>query len=179
MKIALLTALTLFAAFQLSFAEPEPERQLVQLTEERDRALTAATEPIVQLYRTALEHLLQKAIESNDLASAAKIKAAIAGSETGVKSPKTKPATADELKAFLAGTVWNISNQRPDGKILYTLTFLKNGTFQHSDGKTGAWSAQSARDLKLWNWDPATLNEELTQFRAVGTGVVYFGTLKK
>jgi len=180
MKHPIVSLLALVAIVPPLFAEPESEpQQLAQLTEQHDKALAAATDPIHQLYRTALELLLQKANQSEDLASAAKIKAALIRLQSGAPSPKAKAATADDLHAFLAGTVWNISDERPDGEVLYTLTFLKNGTFIHSDGRTGEWSAQSARDLKLWNWDPAALNEDLTQFRAVGTGVIYFGTLKK
>lgn len=179
MKLTILATFAFVAAIQPFLEEPEPEQKLAQITEQHDKALAAATDPIDQLYRTALEQLLQKANESSNPTFAAKVKAAIARLQAGTKSPKGKPTTAGDLKAFLAGTVWNISDDRPDGKVLYTLTFLKNGTFLHSDGRTGAWSAQSARDLKLWNWDPATLNEDLTQFRAVGTGVVYFGNLKK
>jgi hypothetical protein len=179
MKLSTLTAFALVAALQPLCGESEPERELAHLTEQHDRALAAAIDPIDQLYRTALNQLLQKANDSGDLASAEKIKAAIARLQSGTKSPKAKPTTAGDLNAFLAGTVWNISDERPDGEVQYTLTFLKNGTFIHSGGSTGVWSAQSARDLKLWNWDPATLNEDLTQFRAVGTGVIYFGNLKK
>ncbi len=91
------------------------------------------------------------------------------------KPTTPKPASADALYAYLAGTVWNISDGQPDGKVLYTLTFRQDGTFLHSDGRTGAWSPQSPRDLKLWDWDPAALNDDITQFRAVGTGVIYFG----
>ena len=97
-----------------------------------------------------------------------------------IDKPATpKPATADALYPYLAGTVWNISDERPDGKVLYTLTFRQDGTFIHSDGRTGVWSPQSPRDLKLWDWDPGALNDDLTQFRAVGTGVIYFGNLQK
>lgn len=95
------------------------------------------------------------------------------------KPTTPKPATADALRLYLAGTVWNISDGQADGKVLYTLTFRDDGTFLHSDGRTGAWSPQSPRDLKLWDWDPAMLNDDLTQFRAVGTGVIYFGNLQK
>jgi hypothetical protein len=179
MKLIFLTAFAFAAAAQPIFAEPETAQELAQLAEQHDKALAAAIAPIDQLYRTTLDLLLQKANRTEDLASAAKIKAAIARLEAGTASPKGKPGTAEELNAFLAGTVWNISDERPDGKVLYTLTFLKNGTFIHSDGRTGEWSAQSPRDLKLWNWDPAALNDDLTQFRAVGTGVVYFGNLTR
>jgi hypothetical protein len=181
MKLSLVTLLALVAAVHPLRAEPEstPEQVLAQLAEQHDKALTAATDPIHQLYRTALDLMLQKAKASEDMALVAKIESAIARIHPDAKSPGAKPATADELNAYLAGTVWNISDERPDGKVLYTMTFLKNGTFIHSDGRTGAWSAQSPRDLKLWNWDPAALNDDLTQFRAVGTGVIYFGNLKK
>jgi len=175
----LIPIFALVTASQL-FAESKAERDLKQLSEQHGKALAAAREPINQLYRTALDRLLQQANESADLALAAKIKLVITSLQAGTPSPpNSKPTTADDLNAYLAGTVWNISDKSPDGKVLYTLTFLKNGKFLHSDGKTGVWSAQSARDLKLWNWDPATLNDDLTQFRAVGTGVIYFGNLKK
>ena len=179
MKTIIVSAYVILAAVRPLFGDPPAEQELARLTEQHDKALAAATDPINQLYRSALDQLLQKANESNDTELAAKIKDAITRIQSGAKPQKGKPATAEELTAYLAGTVWSISDERPDGKVLYTLTFLKGGTMIHSNGKTGAWSAQSARDLKLWNWDPATLNEDLTQFRGVGTGVIYFGNLKK
>jgi hypothetical protein len=159
--------------------QPKPERELAQLSKQHVKALASATDAINQLYRIALRQLLLKVNASDDLSSVPKIEDAIARLQSAAKPKEGKPTTEDDLFKFLAGTVWNISNERPDGEVLYTLTFLKNGTFIHSDGRTGVWRAQSARDIKLWNWDPANLNEDLTQFRAVGTGVIYFGNLKK
>jgi len=179
MKLILLSVCAVVAAFQPLLADSETEQELARLADQHDKALAAATGPIDQLYRSTLDLLLQKANQAEDAASVAKIKAAIDKLQAGEVSAKAKPGTAEELNAFLAGTVWNISDEKPDGKVLYTLTFLKNGTFVHSDGRTGEWSAQSPRDLKLWNWDPAALNDDLTQFRAVGTGVIYFGNLKR
>ncbi len=141
--------------------EPAPkksaiEEQLAQLNSRHAKLLADTTAPVHQLYRNSLKKLLQQAEDSGNTTVAMKI-----------------------LTAYLEGTVWNISNRKPDGKILYTLSLSKNGKFRHSDGRTGAWKATSPRDLKLWNWDPATLNDDLTQFRAVGTGVIYFGNLQK
>jgi hypothetical protein len=94
-------------------------------------------------------------------------------------SPVARPETAAGLYHYLAGTVWEISDGHPDGEVLYTLNFHADGTFLHSDGRTGIWCPQSPRDLKLWDWDPVALNDDLTRFRAVGTGVIYFGKLRE
>ncbi|MFP6874729.1 MAG: hypothetical protein VCA55_14605 [Verrucomicrobiales bacterium] len=88
------------------------------------------------------------------------------------------PKNAKELAEFLDGTTWNISNGTEDSKVVYTITFNKNGTFKHSDGRIGKVEFQGARAFKLWNYDPATLKENLKQFRARGAATVYFGNFR-
>lgn len=101
------------------------------------------------------------------------------GNPKADKPISQKPTTAAALYVYFSGTVWNISDGRPDGNVLAPLTFRYDGTLIHSDGRTGEWSPQSPRDLKLWDWDPAMLNDDLTQFRAVATGVIFFGIFQK
>ena len=59
------------------------------------------------------------------------------------------------------------------------MTFDKDGSFKQSGGIKGPWKAESATQFKLWNYDPATLNEDYTQFSAVGAQARYFGRLHK
>lgn len=59
-------------------AETDTARELKQLQGERDKAIAAASEPINRRYQQALEQLLRRATQGNDLESAVKIKAAFA-----------------------------------------------------------------------------------------------------
>ena len=162
----------------MSFAQSSYERDLVKLTEDRDKALIAASEPIHRKYKALLEQLMQRATRDQDLNAAIKIKDAIAKIPTHGLVAKPHPKTVQELKEFLDGTIWNISDKTPTGVVSYTLTFNKNGTFQHSDGRTGKFEVSGPNDFKMWGYDPATLNKDFNQFRAVASATVYFGNLK-
>ena len=177
MKLTIVFAATLSLVFSV-LAESPYERELTELTAQRDKALLAVSEPVYRRYRTSLEQLLRKAHQANDLDAAVKIKAQLNSIPATVQLAKPKPKTADELKEFLHGTTWNISDGSPEAKVVYTLTFNKNGTLKHSDGRTAALSFLGPRSIKLWNYDPGTFNEDLNQFRAQGSSTVYFGTLK-
>lgn len=96
----------------------------------------------------------------------------------GADPGKPRPKSAAELEDFLAGTVWNIRDGSPDAPVQYTITFNKDGTFRHSDGRNGKVTFTGARTFDLWNYDPAKLAEDLKTFRAKGTTTIYFGTLR-
>ena len=72
------------------FAESQAERDLKQLTDQRDKAVAAATEPINRRYKTSLEQLLQRAIQSKDLDAAVKIREAL-GQPAGLVPDTAKP----------------------------------------------------------------------------------------
>lgn len=176
--------LAIAAASSLLSAQPgipdgNGQPDLNSLMAQHEKALAAATEPIHRLYRTGLHVMLGEASRTGNAELVEKITAALSSPDGKANLPDAKLKTPQDLAAFLAGTVWAITNENENtaGATPYTLTFLKNGKFLHSDGRIGDWTALSGRDLKLWNWDPATFNEDLTQFRAVGTGVVYFGKI--
>lgn len=180
------TLLAFAAASSLLRAQPGPGIQngngqpdLNYLMAQQEKALTAATDPIHRLYQSGLLLMRQEALRTGDADLVTKINAQLSLPDGKANPPDAKPKTPQALAAFLAGTVWTITNENenPANAKSYTLTFLKNGKFLHSDGRIGDWTATSARDLKLWNWDPATFNDDLTQFRAVGTGVIYFGKI--
>lgn len=169
--------LTLLLLVHVSFAQSSFERELHKLTEERDKALARSSEPIQRKYKELLERLMQRATRDGDLDAAIKIKEAIAMIPTSILASKPRPKTAQELREFLDETVWNISNKTPTGDVAYTLTFDKNGTFKYSDGRIGAYEVVGPNDFKIAG-DPATLNSEFNQFRAVSVYTVYFGKLK-
>ena len=94
---------------QLFGADSAFERDVKQLSKQRDKEIEAAVEPINRRYQAALEQLLRRATQANDLDSAIKIKAALAAIPSSVQLLKAKPKSAEDLKAFLAGTTWDIS----------------------------------------------------------------------
>lgn len=76
MKISVL--ICIFATFALAAPlDSQFTRELQQLQEGRDKAVSAALEPIHQKYLANLERLLKKATQAGDLDSANKVKAAI------------------------------------------------------------------------------------------------------
>ena len=70
-------------------AETPAERELKLLQDQRDKAIAIASEPINRKYQAALEQLLRRATQSNDLETALKIK-----QELG--TPATSAATSTE-----------------------------------------------------------------------------------
>lgn len=73
--IIVLLSIPVLSAF--SYAQSQYEKELSQLTEQRDKAVAAATDPINRKYREALEQMLKKAMQASDLEGAIKIKAAL------------------------------------------------------------------------------------------------------
>ena len=68
-----LILLTAFATSRL-FAESPMERELKLLQEQRDKAIASASEPINRKFQASLEQLLHRAMQTNDLDGALKIK---------------------------------------------------------------------------------------------------------
>lgn len=167
------------ASAPLAAEEPQYERDLKTLIEQRDKAVAAAVEPINRRYQTALEQLLRKATQANELEAALKIKAKLDSVPSAAQPAKPKPKTAEELKEYLDGTTWIIAHGSPDAKGSQTVTFNRNGTVKHSEGPKGELQFLGPRSIKLWKTDAATLNEDLTQFRVQRAAEVYYGTLKR
>jgi hypothetical protein len=175
MKTAIIVAL--FAQTALCVESPV-ERDLAKLRSDRDRAVAAATDPIQRKYKSQLEQLLRRAMRNEDLGAAVKIKEAIEAIPASVLLGKPHPTTSQELKDFLHGTTWEISNGDPTAVSIYTLTFNRNGTFKHSDGREGAYEVSGPSAFKMWGHDPATLNAGFNAFRASGSATAYYGKLK-
>ena len=66
----------------------------MQLTAQRDQAITAATEPINRKYKEGLELLLRRATQASDLDAALRIRQTLGGVATapGVPTPLTPPS---------------------------------------------------------------------------------------
>ena len=91
-KLITLILLTLSAARLL--AESLMERELKLLQEQREKALASVSEPINRKYQASLEQLLRRAMQTNDLDGAVKIK-----QEMAVGTPSTPATLAAPAKA--------------------------------------------------------------------------------
>ena len=160
-----------------AWADSPFEVQLQKLQAARDADAAKALAPIDKKLHDDLTELLEQAMKGGDLDAAIKIRNALRGKSTG-ESEVRRPSTSAELREFLHGTTWNISDRKPDSEVLYTLTFDRNGTFRHSDGRTGRYEATSGSSFIMWGYDPAVLNEEGSSFAAVSKATPYFGARK-
>jgi hypothetical protein len=102
-RLSFLLAVLCLVAVDVAFAVTDGAREFDQLTLERDRALAAASEPINRRYQAALEQLLRRATQANDLDTAVRIKAALARLST------TAPPGSGDSKAEVIGT-WKFTN---------------------------------------------------------------------
>lgn len=110
---------TQFTAARVSASDTA--REFDQLTADRDKALASAAEPINRLYQTALEALLRRATQANDLDTAVRIKQALDKSST---------------KADIVGT-WDFINHT-DG-VKSVVEFKGNNTFFWNGEQVGMW----------------------------------------
>jgi hypothetical protein len=132
----------------VSFALPslraatDAARELDQLNTERDKALTAAAEPINRRYQTALEALLRRATLANDLETAIRIKQALE------KVSAKPPAAPTGTKAELVGA-WNFANHN-DG-VTGVCEFKSDNSFFFADRKRGEWEIKSKQVIITWD----------------------------
>ena len=131
----ILSLLSLVATAPILWAQTDADREFKQLTEQRDRAIAAADEPINRRYAADLELLLRRATLANDLTTALKIKQTLA--RLGLDSPGT-PATSPNSPV---GT-W-IFKMRGES---YPRTFRADGTIIGSGFKgTGTWTISKGK----------------------------------
>ena len=100
-------------------AATDYEREFKQLSDDREKALKAASEPINRRYQTGLEALLKKATQGGDLETALKIR----NSLDGLTGAKVKKPAATNPREFV-GT-WELRSKayrgervlKPDGSV--------------------------------------------------------------
>jgi hypothetical protein len=111
-------------------AATDAAREFDQLTNDRDKALAAAAEPINRRYQTALEALLRRATLANDLDTAVRIKQALE------KASAKPPAAVTGTKAEVVGT-WSVVNHT-DG-VTGVLEFKADSTALWGGARVGIW----------------------------------------
>ena len=120
------TVLCLVAAISLALPSlslaGDAAREFDQLTLDRDKALATAAEPINHLYQTALEALMRRATQANDLDTAVRIKEAL---------------EKFSAKAGIVGT-WNFVNHT-DG-VEAVVEFRTDNTFVWNGNQVGLWT---------------------------------------
>ena len=125
-------------ASALLFVQPlraatEAEREFDRLTQERDKALASAAEPINRRYQSALDALLKKATQANDLETALKIKQATDRLATQISTASSR------LNSELFGT-WRVHNLADGLKATYDIN--PDNTFHMNGRRTGTWEVK-------------------------------------
>ena len=145
MKLPCLPLPVLLLATLPLHAESQLEREIQQLSEQRDRAAATAMVPINRNYQAGLQQLLKRSVDLRDLDANAKIIELLRGLNTGAEGanmgPPGQTALSGRIEALLTGSTWLHNGT-------YHYTFTKNGSIilaephprgkYHIDGKTGA-----------------------------------------
>lgn len=106
-----------------SSGQSDALRDLKRLQDQREAALDAAAEPINRKFGAALEPLLRRAIQSNDLEAATKIKLA-------------------QHAVELADGSWTL---RTDGGYVGTRRFKHDGSWSGEGGGNGYWTIEGEK----------------------------------
>lgn len=155
LRICITTALVLLGLIpQPLFAQSSYEQELKQLTEDRDRALASAAEPINRRYKASLEQLLRKATQNGDLQTALKI---------------------DEALRNLGRTLPVGSIADPSGKWKWTsgriVTIQSDGKFTVDKGGGGTWRWKNPKKGEFTlTWDKGDYVDTLV-ISADGAGI--------
>jgi hypothetical protein len=147
-KTASIACVALCSLPLLTFAQSLYQTQLKQLTEQRDKALAAAAQPINKKYQESLEQLLLRASRSNDAEAVAAI--ADAFKALGAK-PESEPsgglATQERIRDLLTSNVWV---HRGDAHYKFT----KNGRFEFVEGnQKGRYKIDPKTSSVSFIWD--------------------------
>lgn len=141
------SSLSLLISTPILLGDSGYDKQLAELQSERDKALSAATDPIFHRYRTALEELLQKVTRANDLDAALKIKAAL-------DAPR-RISIGSEFQGRWANT-----------RIKSRLQFNPDGVFQefwNGQVQEGRWEEVSKKEVKVTLNTGAVLEYQLSE----------------
>ena len=154
------------SAFSQSPAEPQ---ELVQLTEQWQRARTQATAPIDKKYVEALTIMKTALTKKGDLQGALAVDARLnslrTSSESSANSSKSEeglPKTKASLERFLVGTVWTVTTTQ-DG-FVSEMEFTGRGTAMF--GREYKWEAIDRRSIKI-EFTTLNFNEDMTGFACI------------
>lgn len=98
----------ILASASSTFAQSLFERDLQQLKDQRDKAITAATDPINRRYKAALEQLISHATQAKDLEAAVKAKTELTDLATVLPGTSWLWGGTESMKfSFLPGGRFN------------------------------------------------------------------------
>ena len=163
MRSLITTSLVLLIVLH-AVAESPYERDLNQLKGQRDKALTAATDPINRRYKESLDDLLRRATQASDLDAATKIKEEI--NQLGIASPVSISSFTEKL--LKQAWTWTSS---PGSRA--KLEFTRDGNVIHAGWKDAKWAAKPPNTLVITMGNAkATLkfNEAMTAFEGTDFG---------
>ncbi|HSJ04548.1 MAG: hypothetical protein ACAI34_25400 [Verrucomicrobium sp.] len=139
--ITIIAFVTIFSAFLR--AESPYQRDLNELQVGRDKAVSAAVEPINLRYQASLEQLIRKATQANDLDAANQIKLALANITPAFGGGVATHSLLGKW-VFRAGAWSDNRELKADGWVVCTLDGLAkwavNGTELKIDFPNGNWA---------------------------------------
>ena len=140
---SLAVAIAATASFSASLHAQSPFlREFNQLQEQRDKAITAAIEPVNRRYQASLEQLMRKATQANDLDTANRIKQAL--TITTATSGASVATDSFLGKWVFRSGVWSDSRElKSDGWVICKIDgvgkWAVNGTELKIDFPNGRW----------------------------------------
>ena len=168
-------------------AETPTEREFKLLQDQRNKAIAAADEPINRRYQAALEQLLRRATQSNDLETALKIKQEMGASATS-GTPSQEKTHHKWVKA--ARTDYDVAKKQADaakGRLPMLKTEADQKSFvtffAKASPKGAAWLDLNYDDAtQKWVWadrTPLTYSnwakgEPLTTKKGIGVEMIGF-----
>ncbi|TLD69963.1 hypothetical protein FEM03_14625 [Phragmitibacter flavus] len=133
--------ITLLCGANLLLADSPFQRELKQLHEQHEKAVAAAVDPVNRRHQAALEQLLRRATQSNDLQTAVQIQEALAA--LGV------------VQGMDAGSVIGKWTFRPASRPPVDRELKPDGTVTKEGGGTGTWKIEG-NTLKIRYPDGST-----------------------
>jgi hypothetical protein len=149
----------LLLAAGTALAESPFERELAQLTAQRDKEISAANEPINRRYKQAMEGLLRRATQANDLDAALKIRQAsgdpaspAATSSTPASAPTKVALTKRGLENHLEGTTWVTDTNDWLQKFTFQKGSVISNPSKEGKGRTAVFHAVDGATI-VYPWD--------------------------
>ena len=129
--------LVLSCAEAAANAETEYERQFKLLTEQRDKAISAAVEPINRRYAASLERLIKRTTQAAQLEKALEIKKELQSLKDGEAGANVTGLIGSWSAAYSKGGGSNNVTSSADGKIT-------------SSTAEGTWTTEGSRMMIKW-----------------------------
>ncbi len=130
------TILILLASAAFSHANSEFDRELARLTEQRDRLVAEAVEPIESKYKDALKALLLRANQAKDTNAAKEIQAALQNSPSPDSDAGSNEGTVVLTKLALERRLRDVTYVTDSNSWLQKMTFEK-GRIIHNPNEKG------------------------------------------